>query len=399
MRKLTVLAILALVLLALAPSPAAAAEVRTGDTVVVGAGETIDDDLYAFGTSVTVLGRVNGDVVAAGSTVEIAGPVERSVTAAGGTVTVSGPVGGGVRVGGGTVGLSGAVGRDLLVGAGVARLGPAAHVGGDAILGGGTVALEGAIARRLWAGASDLAIGGPVGGAVRAEVGTLRLGPGAAIRGDLSYASDRAAEIAPGATVGGTTVRSLPRAGRAPTALPGPADAAVGWLRGLVGLAVFGVALVLLLPRWSERSSARVARSPWASLGLGLALLVGVPAGALLLFVFGLLVGGWWLGPLALALYALALVAGYALAALVVGTWGLARVLADEPHPAWRMVAGLVVLGLLTAVPVLGPLVALAAVLVGLGGLAIALARPTGAAGAATVAPAAPAPVALRPTG
>jgi hypothetical protein len=294
--------------------------------------------------------------------------------------------------------VSGAVGRARLVGAGAARLAPAARVGGDAFLGGGSAALEGAVGRRLWAGAGELAIGGPVGGDVRAEVGTLRLGPGAAIRGDLSYASDREAEIAAGASVGGTTARSAPRAARAPGALPGPADAALGWLRGLVGLSLFGAALVLLFPRLSERGGATVVSSPWASLGIGAALLVGVPFGAVLLFVAGLLVGGWWLGPLALALDAVALVAGYVLAALVLGTWLLRRVLAEAPHPLWRMVAGLVALGLLTVVPVLGPLAALAAVLVGLGALAIAAARPGGEVAPATAAPAAPAPVALRPT-
>jgi hypothetical protein len=345
-----------------------------------------------------VLGRVNGDVVAAGTVVDVAGPVAGGVMAAGSTVTVSGPVGGSVRVGGGTVGLSGAVGRDLLVGAGVARLAPAARVGGDAFLGGGTAALEGAIGRRLWAGAGELTLGGPVGGDVRAEVGTLRLGPGAAIRGDLSYASDREAEIAAGASVGGATARSAPRAGRAPGARPGPADAALGWLRGLVGLSLFGAALVLLFPRLSARGGATVVRSPWASLGVGAALLVGVPFGAALVFVVGLFVGGWWLGPMALALYGVALVAGYVLAALVLGTWLLRQVLTEEPHPLWRMVAGLVGLGLLTIVPVLGPLVVLAAVLVGLGGLAIAAARPGGEAAPAIEVAAAPTPVALRPS-
>jgi hypothetical protein len=347
-----------------------------------------------------VLGRVNGDVIAAGSTVEIAGPVERNVTAAGNTLMVSGPVGGSVRVAAGSAVLSGAIGRDLLVGAGIAQLASAARVGGDAFLGVGTATLDGTIARRLQAGAGDLTIGGSVGGDVEAEVGTLRLGPGAAIRGDLSYTSDREAEIAAGASVGGTTARGAPRTTRAPAALPGPGDVALGWLRGLVGLAVFGAALILLLPRLSERTRATIGRSPWASLGIGAALLVGVPVGALFLFVLGLFVGGWWLGPMALALYGIALVAGYVLAAHFVGTWLLGRVLSDEPHPLWRMVAGLVVLGLLVVVPFLGGFVALGALLFGLGGLAIAATRRDEVAAASPEASAAPAsaPVALRPS-
>src|SRR5437870_3223111 len=91
-------ALSALLPLALAGAlPASAAEVRPGDRVVVGANETIDDDLYAFGGTVTVLGRVNGDVIAAGGTITIAGPVAGDVSAAGGTIQVSGDVKGSVR--------------------------------------------------------------------------------------------------------------------------------------------------------------------------------------------------------------------------------------------------------------------------------------------------------------
>jgi hypothetical protein len=54
----------AALLLSLNATSAFAAEVRQGETVVVGPNETIDDDLYAFGTTVTVLGTVNGDVFA-----------------------------------------------------------------------------------------------------------------------------------------------------------------------------------------------------------------------------------------------------------------------------------------------------------------------------------------------
>src|SRR6266540_6669200 len=60
-RRIT-MALFGTLLLSAGAAPALAAEVRQGDSVVVGPNETINDDLYAFGSTVTILGTVNGDV-------------------------------------------------------------------------------------------------------------------------------------------------------------------------------------------------------------------------------------------------------------------------------------------------------------------------------------------------
>jgi hypothetical protein len=62
-------------LIALAPTQIIAAEPVQGNNVTVSRNQTINDDLYAFGGTVTIQGRVNGDVVALGGTVTVNGPV------------------------------------------------------------------------------------------------------------------------------------------------------------------------------------------------------------------------------------------------------------------------------------------------------------------------------------
>lgn len=120
-----------ILLLVLVPTGAraAAADTRQGDVVTVGAGQTINDDLYAFGGTVDIQGRVNGDVVASGGTVTVQGTVTGDLLAAGGTTTVRGQVGGTVRAAGGTVTVDGPVGKDVIVAGGTVLLGPAARVG------------------------------------------------------------------------------------------------------------------------------------------------------------------------------------------------------------------------------------------------------------------------------
>src|ERR1051325_1104670 len=107
--------VLAALLLVLAQPPAAmAAETRGGNEIAVGPNEIIDDDLYAFGQNVTILGQVTGSVIAGGDTVIIEGEIGGDVMAAGSTVMVDGPVHGSIRAAGQSVQLRNQVDGDLL---------------------------------------------------------------------------------------------------------------------------------------------------------------------------------------------------------------------------------------------------------------------------------------------
>src|SRR5512137_1846374 len=91
-RVFTLLTLCVLALFTLVPV-AAAYDGRSGENVVIGKDEVINDDLFAGGSTVTVDGTVNGDLVAGGQTVVINGKVTGNVIAVGGSVTVNGEVG------------------------------------------------------------------------------------------------------------------------------------------------------------------------------------------------------------------------------------------------------------------------------------------------------------------
>ncbi len=358
-------------LLALAPARALAADVRQGNSVSVGPQETVNDDVYLFGGIVSVQGTVNGNVIIFGGTISVGGAVSRDVMVTGGTVTVTGRVGGSIRAAGGNLTISGPVEEDVVVAGGTVTMAPSAKVGRDLLVATGSATMAGSVARKVLAGAGELIISGPVGGDVRARVDRLRLEDGAQIDGNLDYTSDNEATIAQGARVRGIVQRH-PRQG---SAAGRAASGIIGWLRTLVGLSALGLLFVLLLPGFSQSAMVTVRRSPWASLGLGLALLVVTPILATIVFILGLFVGGWWLGLLVLVFYALAVVLGYVLAGLFAGRWTLDRLGQAGANQAWALVLGLVLLTLVSLIPLLGGLVILISVMAGLGGLALALAR------------------------
>src|SRR4051794_7246380 len=74
--------------------PTHAAVFRSGDKVTIAADETIDDDLYVFGSEIVIDGKVDGDVCAFGKQITVNGTVTGNVMAAGQAVVIVGQAGG-----------------------------------------------------------------------------------------------------------------------------------------------------------------------------------------------------------------------------------------------------------------------------------------------------------------
>jgi len=338
----------------------------------VAPGETIDDDLYVFGGSLDVQGTVNGDVVFFGGTSTISGLITGDVLVMGGTTTITGEVRGSVRAAGGTINIGGRVDRDVAVGAGTLNLTPTARIARDLLAGVGAASIAAPIGRNVLIGSGDVTLTAPVGGDVQAQAGTLRLARGAAVNGKVTYASDNPAEIDSSVVISGGIERTQLAYGRDLSA-PLNDRAGIGaliWLRGLVGVFVLGLVLILLVPASTRRSTAFLSANLGWSLLVGAMLLIGVPVLAALVFAVGLLIGGWWLGIALICLYALALGIGYVISAVLLGDRILERFFRQETHDAWSLLAGTLALGILAVIPVLGGIATSLAITAGLGAVA-----------------------------
>ena len=86
MLKLSVAIQIALLVTMLFATPAAAAELRGYENVIIASGDVVDDDLYLAGNRIVINGTVNGDVLAAGETIIVNGIVNGDVLALGGNI-------------------------------------------------------------------------------------------------------------------------------------------------------------------------------------------------------------------------------------------------------------------------------------------------------------------------
>lgn len=349
-----------------AVTPSHAMQTRTGPAGRVGSSEDIDDDLYMAAGVVTMDGRVRGDLVAAGGTVSASGQVGGGVLAAGGTVDISGRIGAGIRALGGTVFVRGTVGTDVVVAGGTIILESNARVTRDLAAAGGNVTLLGAVGRDAQLAGGRIEIGGSVAGNVLARADELVVLPSAVIRGNLTYSSQKPAQIAPGARVIGRILRE-PYLVR-----PVPSREIVRGVRIAFGVADFfwmliiALALAAAAPGGLQRTADALRGRPWASLGWGTFFLITVPIAVIALVVMLI---GIPLGVLLLAAHALALFVSHASAGLAIG-----QTLAPRLKSRYAEVAiGVGVIAIATNLPYVGWLLRLIAVAVGLGALVLVL--------------------------
>jgi cytoskeletal protein CcmA (bactofilin family) len=339
----------------------------------------VRDDVYAAANTVTILGTVEGDVVAVANTVNIAGKVNGTLLVAGNNVSISGEVNGTVRAAGGMVTINGRVTRDVVAAGGTVTLSESARIERDVWLAGGSISLGSQVGRDARISAGAVTLSGTVQGNAEVQADSLKLTGPALVAGNLKLTGPSEPVIETGAQVRGQTIFEESTSIEATGAQSArkPLETVVDWTRGVIGLSIFAVAFVLLLPGLSRRAAERIEAKPWHSLGLGAAALAITPFAALLLLGLGALLGGWWLGPLLLLLLVPLTLAGYATSARYIGEWTAQRL--ERPHLpiGLKVTAGVVILALPGFVPVLGFIVGLTAILFGLGAI-LAAAAPGG---------------------
>src|SRR5713101_295263 len=282
------------------PLQAAAADLRQGNDVTVGPAETVNDDIYAGAGTISISGTVNGNVIAGGGTITVSGNITRDLVLGGGTINVTGHVGGSIIAAGGNITVNGSVAQDIVVTGGMIDVGSGATVGRDLVVAGGTATVSAPVARRVQMASGSLTLRNKVGGDVRGRVDHLKL-DGAQIGGNLDYTSDNPVELVNGARVAGTTTRHTPLDSR------GTGNGFLNWLRELIGIFALGLILIFLFPGIGTRAIDTLRAQPWLSLGIGAAILIIPPIVALIVFIIGLLIGGWWLGVLLIPIWILVL--------------------------------------------------------------------------------------------
>lgn len=252
-------------------------------------------------------------------------------------------------------------------------------VAGDVVAFNGPVRVAGTANGDVVAMNGPIDVSGSVNGDVVGLSDRVTLAPGAAVNGDLVYGSGERPTVPAGATVSGEI-----HAADGADQFFQPLGAVAAWLGVWLAVSLSSLALGLVLLRLAPKSAEQALeiglKRIGPSIGLGLAVLVGVPVAAvtLMITIIGI--------PLGIALL-LALVPLYAIG-YTISAWVLGRVVTKpERRPFVAFLAGWGILRAVALVPFLGALGGLAATVFGLGVLVLLVQRARGSAPPAPVEP------------
>jgi cytoskeletal protein CcmA (bactofilin family) len=352
-------------------SPVLAMDLRQGDIVTVSGGEEVDDDLYVFGSTVTIDGTVNGDVFGFARELIINGTVNGSVTFGAQIITVNGEVDHSARLAGQTVLVNGIVNSDLIALGSNVNIASTSKIGNDLILGTASARVDGEVVGDIKGGGADITITNGVGGDVDIEADNLKIASSAHINGNLSYTSKNEAQIESGARVGGETkwrVPELKEPSRKVGLFAGIAGVIWGKFLAFCMILVVGIILLLVVPKRIVSMEVAIRTNPWQSLGWGALILFATPVAVIIVMVT---VIGLPVGLITGVLYGIAIYLSKIPVALLIGSLIIARGREIESKGVLigALALGLAILSIVQVIPVVGFLVGLATVIFGLGSL------------------------------
>jgi hypothetical protein len=328
-------------------------------------GEIHRGDYFTAGGEIHVSGKIEGDAYLFGTKVIVDGIVEGDVIATGGTIEIIGSVGGNVRVAGGQVLLSGSIGKNLTAMGGNIQTGAQTRVQGNAFLTGGGLHLEGTFAQNVTVAASDLTLVGKIGGDLRAEVGDLRLLPGAAIGGNLDYSSENPANISSEAKVQGVVTQSSTYKTKIFKKKQILLSAKyLGVLMNFFYCFVVGWITLKFFPTRLDAILRLFRAHPWKTFWVGLLSVFLLPFIFLILFVT--IVGF----PIAIALLAVSIL-GFYTAKIFPIFWVTKKFFAHKRYPLAFFAFGLIAFLLISQIPFIGQVLSIVFTLLGLGAMVL----------------------------
>lgn len=332
-------------------------------------GETVEGPGFFAGDHVRVDGTVNGTAFVAGSNVEVNGTINGDLFVAGQNLIITGEVTGNIYSAGMNIRMEGEVGQDAFLAGQTLTVVEEATLARDLFMAGNSLLMEGDVQRHMYGAGESIALAGTIGGDATFGVNDLTLEETAVINGDLTYESEREADIAAGATVAGETdFRRVERQrdNRMPMSWEQNLTARIfGFLWSVLSALLVWFLVKMWRPVWWERTARPLLERPLPAIGIGLLALLLTP---LLFILLMITVIGIPLGFILLAVFSILLYLAKIIVAVALAMWVDGRTRwTERQRGGWLVLLMLVVLGLLGMIPVINFFVGFLVVIAGLG--------------------------------
>lgn len=326
-------------------------------------------NLYAAGNLISIDGEVNDDLYAAGSVININGNVDDNFAGAGASIFINGNVGGNVHVAGGSVIVEGDIDKDLFIAGGDVTITDKSTISGDLVVAGGNIRMEGVVFGKALVNAGEVFINGRVNKLLSIESGKVEIGKFTEIRGDMIYASPQKANIDQNAQIDGKVEykkKAYTGYGKKWHARNLWGILSLMFLLKVIAFIITGLILVYLFRDFFKKSVEEGVKNIWSNLGIGVAGFIVIPIFLLLLMITVL---GMHFSFLLLIVYILILILAYTLASFILGSVIMKMIKKENKYLlGWQeVVAGSVLLMIISLIPFVGWILSLGLFLISLG--------------------------------
>lgn len=336
----------------------ASSVLRTGESVTISAEQAVEGDFYGLSNAIAVSGEVSGDLLVAGTNVTVNGKVGSDLTALAGGVDIDGVIGDDVRIVAGEVTVAGEVLGDLVVVAGSLTVLSTASVSGDIIFFGTNAEIAGSVGKSIFGTSEKIRVDGTVGGDIDIKTAGLTLGERADVAGLVKYTSGVELVRAQNARVTGSIVKNDPVLAEA----DGVRTILIPLLVVLFAALVWFLFFRRLLNKVVIHTEEHTLRS--MLIGFGIFFLIPIAVGILLMSTLGSLLGVTLLFSYFVLIFVTITILGITVGAYIAK---LSTKTSSVSIP--YIVIGTAVVMALLFVPLIGPVVLLAAFFVTLGAL------------------------------
>ncbi|MEE9554076.1 MAG: hypothetical protein V3W18_07225 [candidate division Zixibacteria bacterium] len=363
--------------------------------------EDYNDDVFIAGNQIRFDGKVRGDLYAACNEFVTADSIAGNLNVACKTVESLEPIGRSFIGFAQEINLNAPIGRNALAFAQKIVIGPETSIGANANLYGETVIFRGRVIKDLVIESNSAVISGEIGGDFHFEGDDLSISPEALIKGDLIYCSPEKGEIVDPDIIAGEikwtqcvvedeedssfisaftwlishrgyflslSFFSLVFFIFSVIPLPGLLAMIFLW----IGLFISGNLFIMASKELCRKTENVLGAKTFPSIGLGFAILFLSPVGILILL---LSIFGAPLGAVGILAFGIACFAGGVYASLFIGRLicRLMNIGSGKSTGYGCYTLGMIILVALSFLPVLGYLISLVIIMMGIGGLALAL--------------------------
>jgi hypothetical protein len=335
---------------------------KLGTTVRVNEGDTVSTNVIAAGRFVDIFGYLNDDLFSASRNLVINGFVNDDAIVAGENITMRGTIGDMLIAAGETIVIDGTIAGDLFAAGNEVRISSNAKIRGNVALAGNEIIFEGGTVDGWFrAYGNEINLDGTVRNFVELHGNTFTFGD--------NYSPASGTSI--------TTARKITteEIENAPVNLKIVVEKEETWGAALlfsiwfyVSMLIIGIVLLLIFRQTTVDLYRFSTESYFRNTGIGLLSFILIPIAIILLLILVLTIP---LSVMIILLYGLALFISFLLVAFTLGTRSIRYFKAEEKFADyfWGLALGMILIGILNALPYAGPFINLLLIFFGLGTL------------------------------